>query len=79
MTLAERYPELSFGHSGYRWPQMIKQLLAERKNQPKVFDQELKEKLGWYMNGQTDELKQWIASAKPSALKTFMQEVLEVR
>ncbi|WP_339811812.1 carboxypeptidase-like regulatory domain-containing protein [Paenibacillus sp. FSL R7-0189] len=78
MTLAERYPELSFGHSGYRWPQMIKQLLAERKNQPKVFDQELKEKLGWYVNGQTDELKQWIANAKPSALKTFMQAVLEV-
>ncbi len=78
MTLAERYPEHSFGHSGYRWPQMIKQLLAERKNQPKVFDQELKEKLGWYVNGQTDELKQWIANAKPSALKTFMQAVLEV-
>lgn len=79
MTLAERYPELSFGHSGYRWPRMIKQLLAEQKNQPKVFDQELKEKLEWYVNGQTDVLKQWIASAKPSALKTFMQEVLEVR
>ncbi|MEK3771214.1 carboxypeptidase-like regulatory domain-containing protein [Paenibacillus sp. FSL R5-0887] len=79
MTLAERYPEHSFGHSGYRWPQMIKQLLAERKNQPKVFDQELKEKLEWYVNGKTDVLKQWIASAKPSALKTFMQEVLEVR
>ncbi|MEK4877605.1 MULTISPECIES: carboxypeptidase-like regulatory domain-containing protein [Paenibacillus] len=79
MALAERYPELSFGHSGYRWPQMIKQLLAERKNQPKVFDQELKEKLEWYVNGQKDVLKQWIASAKPSALKAFMQEVLEVR
>ncbi|WP_339317180.1 carboxypeptidase-like regulatory domain-containing protein [Paenibacillus sp. FSL R10-2734] len=78
MTLAERYPEHSFGHSGYRWPQMVKQLITERTKQPNNFDQELKEKLGWYVNGQKDTLKQWIEGAKSSALKTFMQAVQEV-
>ncbi|MNV50418.1 hypothetical protein D3C71_1424290 [compost metagenome] len=78
MTLAEHYPEHSFGHNGYRWPQMLKQLIAERTKQPNNFDQELKEKLGWYMNGQTDVLKQWIDSTKSSALKTFIQAVLAV-
>ncbi|WP_340007157.1 hypothetical protein MHH52_05560 [Paenibacillus sp. FSL K6-0276] len=78
ITLAERYPENSFGLNGYRWPQMLKQLIAERTKQPNNFDQELKEKLGWYVNGQTDVLKQWIEGAKSSALKTFMQAVQEV-
>jgi tetratricopeptide (TPR) repeat protein len=78
MTLAERYPEHSFGLNGYRWPQMIKQLIAERTKQPNNFDQALKEKLGWYMNGQTDVLEQWIKGAKSSALKTFMQAVQKV-
>jgi tetratricopeptide (TPR) repeat protein len=78
LTLAERYPEHSFGLNGYRWPQMIKQLIAERTKQPDNFDQELKEKLGWYMDGQTDVLKQWIDSTKSSALKTFIQAVLAV-
>lgn len=78
MTLAEHYPEHSFDHNGYRWPQMLKQLIAERTKQPNNFDQELKEKLGWYMNGQTDVLKQWIDSTKSSALKTFIQAVLAV-
>jgi tetratricopeptide (TPR) repeat protein len=78
LTLAERYPEHSFGLNGYRWPQMIKQLIAERTKQPDNFDQELKEKLGWYMDGQTDVSKQWIDSTKSSALKTFIQAVLAV-
>lgn len=78
LTLAERYPEHSFGLNGYRWPQMVKQLMTERTKQPSNFEQELKEKLGWYMNGQTDVLKQWIEGAKSSALKAFMQAVLEV-
>ncbi|AIQ34131.1 hypothetical protein R50345_05435 [Paenibacillus sp. FSL R5-0345] len=78
LTLAERYPEHSFGLNGYRWPQMVKQLMTERTKQPSNYEQELKEKLGWYMNGQTDVLKQWIEGAKSSALKTFMQAVLEV-
>jgi len=78
LTLAERYPEHSFGLNGYRWPQMLKQLIAERTKQPNDFDQELKEKLGWYMNGQTDAFKQWIDGAKSSALKTFMQAVQKV-
>ena len=78
LTLAEHYPEHSFGLNGYRWPQMVKQLIAERTNQPNNFDQELKEKLGWYVNGQTDVLKQWIEGAKSSALKTFMQAVEKV-
>lgn len=78
MTLAVLYPEHSFGHNGYRWPQMLKQLIAERTKQPNNFDQELKEKIGWYVSGQKDVLKQWIDSTKSSALKTFMQAVLEV-
>ena len=78
LTLAERYPEHSFGLNGYRWPQMVKQLMTERTKQPSNFEQELKEKLGWYMNGQTDVLKKWIEGAKSSALKTFMKAVLEV-
>lgn len=78
LTLAERYPEHSFGLNGYRWPQMVKQLMNERTKQPSNFEQELKEKLGWYMNGQTDVLKKWIDGAKSSALKTFMKAVLEV-
>lgn len=78
LTLAERYPEHSFGHSGYRWPQMVKQLITERTKQPSNFDQELQEKLGWYVNGQTNVLKKWIEGAKSSALKKFMQAVLEV-
>ncbi|OMD42480.1 carboxypeptidase-like regulatory domain-containing protein [Paenibacillus odorifer] len=78
LTLAERYPEHSFGLNGYRWPQMVKQLVTERTKQPSNFEQELKEKLGWYMNGQTDVLKKWIEGAKSSALKTFMKAVLEV-
>ncbi|MEK5252904.1 carboxypeptidase-like regulatory domain-containing protein [Paenibacillus sp. FSL F4-0125] len=78
LTLAERYPEHSFGLNGYRWPQMVKQLINERTKQPSNFEQELKEKLGWYMNGQTDVLKKWIEGAKSSALKTFMKAALEV-
>lgn len=79
MTLAERNPEHSFGTNGYRWQLMLKQLIAERSKQPEVFDQVLKEKLGWYVNGQTDVLKQWTLEEKSSALKTFMEAVLEVR
>ncbi|CAH1054593.1 carboxypeptidase-like regulatory domain-containing protein [Paenibacillus pseudetheri] len=78
LTIAERYPEHSFGHSGYRWPQMVKQLITERTKQPSKFDQELQEKLGWYVNDQADVLKKWIDEAKPSALKNFMQAVLKV-
>lgn len=78
LKLAERYPEHSFGKSGYRWQFMIKELIAERESQPENFDKQLKEKLGWYVNGQSDVLKRWIEEAKSSALKTFMQAVIDV-
>lgn len=78
LKLADRYPEHSFGKSGSRWPLMIKQLIAERDSQPENFDKQLKEKLGWYVNGQTDVLKRWIENADSTALKEFMDAVSQV-
>lgn len=78
LKLAERYPEHSFDKSGSRWPLMIKQLIAERADQPENFDKQLKEKLDWYVNGQTDVLKRWIEDADSSALKEFMDAISQV-
>ena len=79
LKLAEQYPEHSFDVSGYRWPLMIKQLIAQRASQPDNFDEQLNEKLSWYVNGQTDLLKKWIQESDASALKDFMNAALEVR
>lgn len=81
LELAGRYPEHSYGISGYRWPKLISALQAERTGQPEAFDQLLKEKLDAYLKGGTDgkeKLLEWSREGEASALKNFMKAVLEV-
>jgi hypothetical protein len=78
LKLAERYPEHMFSQGGYTWPLLILKLQAERAGQPEAFDQLLSEKLAAYVKGQHEALEQWTREGNPSALKAFIQAVLEV-
>ncbi|MBT2291020.1 carboxypeptidase regulatory-like domain-containing protein [Paenibacillus albidus] len=78
LELAERYPDHSFGGSGNRWPLMIGKLISAKARHPELFEQQLQEKLQWYVEGQEDRLEQWIEQSTDSALKAFMKAVLAV-
>ncbi|ULO06533.1 hypothetical protein H1230_26595 [Paenibacillus sp. 19GGS1-52] len=78
LELAKLYPEHSYGHSGNRWPNLMEKLMIERAVEPKAFDRQLKEKLGWYVQGQTNALELWVKEVDSSALKEFMKAVLAV-
>ncbi|WP_150265539.1 hypothetical protein [Paenibacillus tepidiphilus] len=78
LELAERYPEHSYGHSGYRWPLLLRDLQAERAADPGSFDRELRAKLALYWGGQQEAVQQWAEASGSSALKSFMKAVLSV-
>ncbi|WP_151733068.1 hypothetical protein [Paenibacillus tengchongensis] len=78
LELAQRYPEHSYGHSGYRWPLLLQELQAERAADPASFDRELQARLDQYWGGQKEAVQQWAEAGEPSALKSFMTAVLEV-
>ncbi|MNI59137.1 hypothetical protein D3C73_1142820 [compost metagenome] len=78
LELAKRYPQHSFSQGGYSWPLLILRLQAERAAGPEAFDQLLDEKLQAYVQGQNEALEQWAKAGTPSALKAFIQAVLEV-
>ncbi|WP_108721958.1 carboxypeptidase-like regulatory domain-containing protein, partial [Paenibacillus ihuae] len=78
LELAERYPQHMYSQGGYTWPLLILKLQAERAGQPEAFGQLMNEKLDAYVSGQHEALEQWTREGNPSALKAFIQAVLEV-
>lgn len=78
LSLAERYPEHSFGHSGSRWPLLISRLQSERAAGPEAFDKQMQEKLGQYQNRDSERLQKWIGDGGQSALRDFMSALLKV-
>ncbi|ASA19433.1 hypothetical protein [Paenibacillus donghaensis] len=81
IQLAERYPEHSYGHTGYRWTLLLKQLDAERgAGQQPAYDKQWMEKLGWYIHGQNEPLEKWLeGSSESPALKALMTALQEIR
>ncbi len=78
LKLAERYPQHMYSQGGYTWPLLILKLQAERAGEPEAWDRLLSEKLAAYVKGQHAALEQWTREGSPSALKAFIQAVLEV-
>ncbi|ANF96963.1 hypothetical protein [Paenibacillus bovis] len=83
LTLAEQYPQHESEQTAYFWTNLLQDMQAERTHYSNsdLYDQELQQKLGWYVQGKEDRLKQWTShpTTHTPILQKFMKALLEVR
>ncbi|WP_017812211.1 carboxypeptidase-like regulatory domain-containing protein [Paenibacillus shenyangensis] len=83
LALAEQYPQHESEQAAYFWTNLLRDMQAERKQYSNTaqYDQELQQKLGWYVQGHEDRLKPWASQSSKDTpiMQKFMKALLEVR